>query len=268
MATKRRIKSKQNIKRTEKITSVNSDDTTNNIDLQNDTKKSNIEETKYKNILFEYFNYYKNKLIRKNIVIFILSVLLFAIFLGNYISNLNNSDFLEQVKNIGTSQANYGVISNIIKNKIPTLFIIILAGITPYFYISTLGIFSGVQLASEIFSKISVANNTNSIVFMCIGAIIQMVGFSLAASTGMNWCTIMIKRNRYFSGRENSVLDFRQEYYRLKNDSKKLEQLKKKKKEKLLKNEKNNVKVPYKMFIMSFLISCLIVILGTLIFYI
>lgn len=268
MTTKRRVKTNQNIKKKQKNTSINGDDATSNIDMQNNTKKSNAEEKKYKNILFEYLEYYKSKLIKKNIVIFILSVVLFAVFLGNYISNLNNSDFLEQVKNIGTSQANDGVITNIIKNKIPTLFIIILAGITPYFYISTLGIFSGVQLASEIFSKISIANHSNSIVIMCIGAIIQMVGFSLAASTGMSWCTIMIKRNRYFSGKENSVLDLRQEYYRLKNDNKKLEQLKKKKKEKLLKNEKNNVKVPYKMFIMSFLISCLIVILGTLIFYI
>lgn len=262
MATKRRSRNVINNKKEAKSKLES------NSNLKNTVNEKKVEEKVYKNIFFEYLDYYKNRLMKKNVIIFIISIILFSVLLGSYISNLHNEDFLEQIKNINLNEQSVSAINNFIKNKVPTIFIIILAGITPYFFISILGIFTSTQIANEILSVISVANNTGSMFFMCIGAMIQLVGFSLATSTGIHWCRIMTKRSRYFNGKENMFDNLRQEYYRLRNNNKKIEELKRKKKEKNIKNEKNNVKIPYKILLISFLFSCIIVFVGTIIFYI
>lgn len=61
------------------------------------------------------------------------------------------------------------------------------------------------------------------------------------------------------------MLDFKRTFYEATGNKKKLKEVAKKKEEKTAKNEKNNVTVPYGYFVISFLISVVIIAIGTII---
>lgn len=239
------------------------------IEIENKNEiNSNKSKKEFTDIIKEYFSVYKNSLKTKHIVCFIIMLVMFGFTMIMYISNLQNQDFLEQVQNITGEYVSPNVFSKILTDKLPIVLIIVIAGITPYLYVSSLGVFFAPQIAEEIIKILSVANSPHNIVLMCIGAIIQFVGLSLAIATGIFWCGISGKRRKYMNGTDKSFLDVKKELYSLTNNKKKLKELEKKRKEKNEKIQKYNVEIPYLTLITSFVISFIIVVIGTFIFYI
>ncbi len=234
----------------------------------NDNNSNVKEKLSFKYILKDYFKFYKTDLRKKQIILFILSIAIFGIFMGAHISNLKNEDYIAQIQNIGQNTESFNLFETIFKEKILVTFVLILAGITPYLYISVLGISVGYQLAYEMVEVLFVAGNNGNVILMCIGAIIQTIGFSLASATGIVWCKISTKRRKYANSKDKSFLDFKKEFYLLKGDDKKIKELEQKRKEKAQKDEKNNVNVPYLRLLISFVISSIIVLIGTIVFYI
>lgn len=235
---------------------------------ENSAKKSENKPRDLKCIIKEYFNEYKENLKTKHIVCFIIMIVIFGLTIISYVSNLQNQDFLEQVQNITGEYVSENVFTKILSNKLPAVAIIIIAGVTPFIYASALGVLFSYQMAEEMITVLSVANSSGNVILMSVGAIIQCIGFSLAVATGIYWCKISGKRRRYANGTQKSFLDVKKELYSLTNNKKKIKELEKKRKEKNEKIQKYNVEIPYLTLITSFVVSFIIVVIGTFIFYI
>jgi len=239
-------------------------------DVQNVQKK---EETKkeYKNakeFFIDFFEFFKTQLLKKQVIFFILILLVFGYFVITYISNLKNEDFLSQIQNIDENYVKPNVINIIAKEKLPNAIIIVLSGIAPYIYAPILGVLYGYQVAVHMIYAISTKGVNYNLIVMSIGAIIDFIGFALASSTGFTLCSYSTRRAKYSSKSEPNFLDIRKELYSITNNKKKIKELDNKKKEKAKKIEKYNVQTPYTFILTSFIISVIIILIGAFIFYI
>lgn len=220
-----------------------------------------------KNIMKGYFKFYKEKLMRKHIIIYIICLVVFFVMIATLISKINSTpnivELAQKAKEV--SDASNGVFSLIITKKIPLIFMIMLAGIAPYFFIPVIGIASAYSLACDIVTNFNVLTGKASVIPMCIGAIIQLIAVGLSVATGIQYCLLSTRRWRYSRNQDYSMLDFKRTFYEATDNKKKLKEVARKKEEKAAKNEKNNVTVPYGYFVISFLISVVIIAIGTII---
>lgn len=220
-----------------------------------------------KSILKGYFKFYKENLRRKHLILYIISLIMFFVVIAYLISKINSTPDIatlaENAKQL--SQNSKSVFSLILTEKIPLVFMIIFAGIAPYFFIPVLGLGISYSLAVNIVTDFNVLTGKGSIVLMCIGAIIELIGIALAVASGTYYCIISTKRWKYSRNQDYSMLDFKKNFYEAIKNEKKLKETKSKQAKKQEKNEKNNVKVPYMYLIISLVISILIVVIGTVI---
>ena len=239
-------------------------------DSVKNNKESNQKEKKdsgFKYILKDYFKFYKTNLMKKHIIIYIICLAVFFLFIATFISRINSTpniaELAENAKKI--SENSEGIFLLILKRKIPLLFMIVFAGIVPYLFVPVMGIGSSYYLALDIVTNFNVLTGKSSVIPMCIGAIIQLIAVSLSVASGIKYTLISTKRWKYSRNQDYSILDFKMRLYEATNNKNKLKKAAKKKEEKLDKNEKNNVKVPYMYFLISLLLSVLIISIGTLI---
>ena len=99
-----------------------------------------------KSILKDFIKYYKENLKVKHIVCFIIMVIIFALSLNLFYTNLNN----QEAKEIITESVKGVPFISSLGEKIFLAFLIIFAGFTPYLYISVIGLFCGYSLANNI----------------------------------------------------------------------------------------------------------------------
>lgn len=253
--------------------SVNNSNISNNENInENVNNKKEVEIKKeYKNIkefFKDYIMFFKTMVLKKQIIFFIIILIIFGFFVITYVTNLGNEDFLSQLQQIKGEYVKPNAFSVFVKEKLPDAIIIILSGIAPYIYAPILGVLYGYQVAINMISIISVPNASYNLIFMLVGALIEFIGFSLAIATGFTFCSYSTKRVKYANKSEPTFLDFRKEIYSLTDNKKKLKQLEIKKKEKAKKIEKYNVKTPYIFIFTSFIISVIIILIGTFIFYV
>ena len=241
-------------------------------DVNSIKNKKEIETKEEKNINFkyiikDYFNFYKQKLMRKHIITYIICLIVFFVIIAWLISKINSTpniaELAENAKII--SENSKGVFSLIISKKIPLIFMIIFAGIAPYFFIPVLGIGASYSLAVDIVTNFNVLTGKSSVIPMCIGAIIELIAVSLAIATGVEYCILSTKKWRYSRNKDYSMLDFKRTLYEATNNKKKLNEINKRKQERDAKNEKNNVKIPYVYLLTSFAISVIVIAIGTII---
>ena len=241
-------------------------------DVNSIKNKKEIETKEEKNINFkyiikDYFKFYKQKLMRKHIITYIICLIVFFVIIAWLISKINSTpniaELAENAKII--SENSKGVFSLIISKKIPLIFMIIFAGIAPYFFIPVLGIGASYSLAVDIVTNFNVLTGKSSVIPMCIGAIIELIAVSLAIATGVEYCILSTKKWRYSRNQDYSMLDFKRTLYEATNNKKKLNEINKRKQERDAKNEKNNVKIPYVYLLTSFAISVIVITIGTII---
>ena len=241
-------------------------------DVNSIKNKKEIETKEEKNINFkyiikDYFKFYKQKLMRKHIITYIICLIVFFVIIAWLISKINSTpnivELAENAKII--SENSKGVFSLIISKKIPLIFMIIFAGIAPYFFIPVLGIGASYSLAVDIVTNFNVLTGKSSVIPMCIGAIIELIAVSLAIATGVEYCILSTKKWRYSRNKDYSMLDFKRTLYEATNNKKKLNEINKRKQERDAKNEKNNVKIPYVYLLTSFAISVIVIAIGTII---
>lgn len=231
-------------------------------------KKANVTEPiKLKNIIKNYFTFYKQKIMRKHIIVYIICLIVFFIEIvsltGKIDSLPNISELAQNAKEI--SENSQGLISLIFTNKIPLIFMIIFAGCAPYFFVPIIGIGSAYSFAIDIVTNFNVLTGKTSLVPMCIGVIIELIAVGLAVATGIEYCLLSTKKWRYSRNKDYSWIDFKRTFYEAVNNKKKLKEIEKKKIQKNKKNEKNNVKIPYLYLLISFVISSIIIIIGTIV---
>lgn len=220
-----------------------------------------------KNIMKGYLKFYREKLMRKHIIIYIICLVVFFVMIATLISKINSTpdiaELAQKAKEVSESSKN--IFSLIFMKKIPLIFMIILAGIAPYFFIPVIGIAYSYSLACDIVTNFNVLTGKASVIPMCIGAILQLIAVGLSVATGIQYCLLSTKRWRYSRNQDYSMIDFKRTFYEATGNKKKLKEIIKKKEEKAAKNEKNNVTVPYGYLVISFLISTVIIAIGTII---
>lgn len=229
-------------------------------------KKVNKNENVVKVFLNKYFEFYKKTLMRKHIVIYIICLAIFFASIAFFISKLNStpniSELLENAKKIAETQKGLG---SLLFEKIMLILLIIFAGSVPYFFIPVIGIGVPYSLAVNIYSNFNVLTGKGSIIPMCIGSIIELFAVGLAIATGIEYCLLATKKWKYSRNKEYSMLDLKKTFFEATKNKKKLKATIDKKNAKAEKNEKNNVKIPYMYFAVSFAISTLIILFGTII---
>lgn len=237
----------------------------------NNEKESKKNKKSNNKILIELKNYllfYKENLKKIHIIIYLISLFLLLISFGYLISNIDISDVAKNLVNSGGKVEEIqrtGLVNLILKEKIPTTFFVLLAGITPYFYLPVIGLLNIYIFAVKIASIYTLSYNTASLILVVIGIIIQIFSISLSVSMGIYFCKISSKRFRYFQYRSFLFSDLKKNYYEIKKDEKKIKEIEEKIKAKREKIESDNVKIPYKELLITFCISSVIIVIGTLI---
>ena len=155
-----------------------------NINKRHNEKKEVIVEDKVaekkfclKKVLKEYFKFYKQKLMRKHIIVYIICLVIFFVMIASFTSKINSTpNMLQLIENAkDVSDNSTGIFSLIFSKKITLIFMIIFAGIAPYFFIPVIGVFSASSLATDIVSNFNILTGKGSIISMCIGAIIELI---------------------------------------------------------------------------------------------
>lgn len=219
-------------------------------------KKINI-----KSILLDFFKYYNENLKLKHIICFVIMIIIFALSLNLFYTNSSNSDVQQLIRD------NFKEISFFtnLGEKIFLVFIIIFAGFTPYLYISVIGLFYSYSLANEIIVNYVISGGTTNLVLMIIAGVIQIIGISLSVATGINYCKITTKRRKFTSNTTFSINDIKRTFYDLRNNEKGIKKVEESNRKKIEEKQKYNIKVPYLMFVISFLVSIILIILGIII---
>lgn len=235
----------------------------------NINRKSKKNTYTFKNIMYNFFDFFKQNLKRKTVIVYIITILILGALFTSFLSQNNNtSDIVKQAQSLSSGITSYKsqVFKEIIKSKIPILFLCIFSGIVPFFYIPALcTYFASNYIASVIVQAIVSSVGKVNLVTLSISSVLQLLGFSLAIATGIYYCINETKRFRYNEKKHTTFNDIKYKFYEYKNDSKNKAKAYDAKKKQNEKNEKLNVKIDYFNILVSFAISILIVVVSSLI---
>lgn len=218
-------------------------------------------------MLSEYKEFYKENLKRKHIIMYFVLLVIFFVSLMFLLNNLNVENVVKQIVETGGKAKileSSSFINTILKENISVIFVILLAGITPYFYLPVIGSFIAYNFALKISMMYIGSINIITLTFTSLGMIIEMFGYALAIAMGIYFCKNSTMRFKYMQSGGFSFDDVKKGIFEIKKDEKNLEKINKKMLEKKEKMEKNNVKIPYKELFITFCISFVIVLIGTI----
>ncbi len=233
--------------------------------VNRNTKEKKVSLSKnYPKFIGEFLEFYKENLRKKHIIVYVISLVIFFVFLAMFISTIDVKTPLETVIE-NTQKADTNVFSTIIKQTIPSVFLVIFAGITPFIYLPVIGFCYPYILASDIAESFLMTTHTSNIICMTLGGIIQIFAISLAMVAGFYYCGFSTKRFRYSQRSSFGIYNVKRQLYEIKKDDKKITKLDEEKRKKDEKIEALNVSVPYKKLFYTFIVSVIIAIIGTLI---
>lgn len=229
-------------------------------------EKINNNSNKKDTLFIDYLKFYKENLRKNHLIIYILLLIVFFITIIININSIQISQEISDNLNNITSQANnVNIFKLIVTEKIPLTFLVIFAGITPYFYLSILGFIYPYLQALDMIEAFYAMDKVSNLILMSIGCIIEFIGFGLAIVNGFYYCKLSSKRFRYNQSKSYSFNDVKKNFYSATRKEEKLKELTKKMEDKAKEKEKLNVKIPYNMLFISFVISTVIVVIGSLI---
>lgn len=233
----------------------------------NHNKGKRDENNKFISYLRSYYTFYKENIKKKHIVMFVICICVFFIVFATYMSKITSTpDVATLIKNSENSIQNpSNIFTTIFKQNIPSVFIIIFAGIVPYIYLPVVGIGYAYNYALDIIKCFTTFSHVGNTIFMTIGTIINLVAISYAIATGMHYCKLVTKKQKYNRTDNYTFNDIRKKFYKETKKEEKLEKLEEKIKQKEIERQKCYVKIPYFNLLISFLISSVIITIGTLI---
>ncbi len=225
---------------------------------KNSTKKSvNLKlEMNKKNIIEEFKSFYTKNLKKLNIIMTIICIILYV---GSFITNMMAVS--------GEVTLNSQVAPQSLKDQIEYMFfldlIVVIAGITPYFYISIFGVSQAILIVNDMVLRHIYGISMTSTLF--IGGFVQILGIAYCVAAGLYMCNLSTKKNKYYHQSDFNFSDIKRHVYEIKKDEKKLEEIEKQKVAKAKEMEKYNVKIPYKNMAIGVIISFVIQVVGILI---
>lgn len=223
----------------------------------------------FKKIVYNFSDFFKNNLKRKTLVVYIISLLLLGIFYTMFLSQNNNTnDIAQQAQSLSNGVVSYKsqILKEIVKSKVPIIFLCIFSGIVPFFYIPALcTYFVSNYTVSVIVKAIESSSSKVNLVTLSISSVLQLLGYSLAIATGIYYCINETKHFRYDESKHTTFNDIKYKFYEYKNDKKNQTKAYDVKKKREAKKEKLNVKIDYFNIMISFIVSILIVAISSLI---
>ena len=228
------------------------------------SNKTNKNEKKFKinmkpkeDVKLQLLDFYNQKIKKSHIIILVIMVILYAIFFFTTFSDIRAGNY-----NLPEGTVVQGFLDNVQQSAFLD-FIIILAGITPYFYLSIIGVAKSVAINSYLGVRYALGASFMPTLF--IGGLIQIVAVALCVAVGLYYCRLTSKKNKYYHQSSFGFDDVKMQLYEIRKDEKKIEEMKKKKMEKAKKIEESNVKIPYLNFVLLFIVAFVVHIVGVLI---
>ncbi|MEG1059120.1 MAG: hypothetical protein RSE00_02860 [Clostridia bacterium] len=252
----------ENIKNNDKIKKETRGINKKNVDINCENQNKVLSSLK------EYFVYYKKNIKKTHLVIYVLLLLVLFLSINFCMSNINLTNIAKDtIVNGGALQtiSKVTILKSIVNEALPLVFIVVLAGITPYAYLSVLGFLIPYTLAAKIANMFAMSYQTSNLIFASVGSAIELFGYALAIAIGVYYCKFSTKRFKYSQRRAFGIKDVKKGIYTLKKDEKKLEKLEKENLQKDSEFANLNVKIPYKQIVISFVVSFVIVAIGILI---
>lgn len=210
-----------------------------------------------KDVKMELLDFYNQKIKKMHIVLLIITVILFAISFYTTFSAIRAGNYT-----LSEGIVAQGFVDTLKENVLLDL-VIIIAGITPYCFLSIIGVAQAIMAVNGL--GISYALGNSFLFTSFIGGIIQMIGISLCVAIGIYFCRLSTKKNKYYHHSDFGMDDIKLQLYEIRKDEKKLEELTKKKEEKAKKIEECNIKIPYLNFVLLGAVAFVIQFVGVLI---
>lgn len=206
------------------------------------------------NKLADLITFYNDNIKKTHIIIFVIMAILFVIsFISIILSVKVGGIDIPTAKSFLNSIKEYAMLDGVI----------ILAGITPYFFLPVLGIVQAIIGVGDMAARYVAGLSFVPTLFL--GGIIEMIGIALSIAVGIYYCKLSTKKNKYYHHSEFSLSDVKMQIYEIRKNEEKIKELTKKKEDKNKEIQECNVKIPYLNFILLGLISFVIGFIGILI---
>lgn len=139
-----------------------------------------MKEEKKKNPLIKALCYYKNHMLKRQVVLYIISLVIFGIMFTYCLNQLDPNTFLKQVASVAGYQvilAEFGVF----------VLLALVLGMIPYIYASVISLLYASRLASYL-TNLLYARNEKNVIMVTIIAVLLLLVLSFAMTTGMQLC--------------------------------------------------------------------------------
>lgn len=232
----------------------------------NNAKVKNNETKKFKininsnDIKMQVMDFYNQKIKKMHIVFLVIMLALFAVMFFSSFSAIRSGKF-----SVAEGATPIGLLDSLKQNLFLDI-VIIIAGITPYCFLSVIGTAQSLTLVNEL--ALRYATHRSMMVTCLIGGILEIIGVSLCVAIGLYYCRLSTKKNKYYHHSDFGMDDVKMQLYEIRKQEDKLKELTKKKEEKAKKIEECNIKIPYFNFMILGVISFVIQIVGILIAHI
>ncbi len=230
---------------------------TNSSKLEKEGKNFKVNIKGNGNLKTEVLDFYNTKLKKMHIILLVIAVVLYIVTFCSTFSSIKSGNF-----SVAETAVAPGFLSSVKENALLDL-VIIIAGITPYCFLSIMGIVQAIVGVNGLALSYVVGKKFIATLFM--GGLIQLIGISLCVAIGLYFCRLSTKRNKYYHSSDFGIDDIKMQLYEIRKNDKKVEEIKNKKIEKAKKIEACNIKIPYLYFIILGVIAFLIQFIGVVI---
>ncbi len=195
---------------------------------------------------------YNTKIKKIHIITMIIVIILFVLY---FVISFSQT---RQVSHLTTS-----TMTEQLNNTLAYSCVTILAGIVPYFYLSFGGVAQLMPLISDFGARYTLGKSFAVSIF--VGGIINCIGIALCMAIGFYYCYLTTKKRKYYNASQFSMDDVKLQFYEMRNQKDKIEELNKKRAKKAEEIESCNVKIPYLKLCALGLVAYVIQIIGILI---
>lgn len=212
------------------------------------SNKSKKENTKFKvnmqgnkDIKMEILDFYNQRLKKMHIIILVISVILYLVSFYTSFSAIKQGNYT-----LAEGITAQGFMASLKESALLNL-VIIIAGITPYCFLSIIGVAQSIMCVNNLAVRYALGSSFMPTLF--IGGLIQLVGISLCIAVGLYYCRLSTKKNKYYHHSDFGMNDIKMQLYEIRKNNEKINELNKKMEDKAKKIEECNVKIPYLNFI-------------------
>lgn len=221
------------------------------------TEKFKVNFKPKKDITMDVLDFYNTKLKKMHIIFTVIAIVLYCIFFFSTFSSIRSGNY-----SLGEGVVSQGFTS-MVKDTVLLDLVVIVAGITPYCFLSVIGLAQSVMIVNTL--GVRYALGQSFMITCLIGGLLQVIGIALCVAVGVYYCRLATKKNKYYHHSDFGMDDLKMQFYQIKKDEKKTKELEKAKFEKDKKIQECNVKIPYFNFLVLGVVAVVMQVVGIII---